>query len=157
MDFTLRNFHLRSRVLSRTNIVVLLLPEGGSMALYSEKESTVPQGLEPKPVRPVRPVHDVVVMVGLQAKRARVVEVKLRRVAAELEAVTGLRPTPVSVGGGGTAVFGTRSWVSPEILVRLLRARLEQESPNAGMFHFSDAGEAADSIVAVAAARVAGM
>ena len=127
------------------------------MALYSEKESTMPRGSEARLTRPASTVHEVVVMVGLQAKRERVLEVKLRRIAAELQAVTGLRPTPVSVGGGGTAVFGTRSWVSPEILVRLLRARLEQESPNAGMFHFSDAGKASDSIVAVEATRVAVM
>ena len=95
------------------------------------------------------------VFVSLRAKRKRVLEVKLHRVAVELEALTGLRPTTVQ--GGESAVLCTGSWIAPEILVRLLRARLEQERPNGGMFHFSQGGDAFDSITAVEATRVASL
>jgi hypothetical protein len=127
------------------------------MALYSEKERTAPLSRQVRFARPGPSLHEIVVLVTLKAKRERVLEVKMRRIAAELEAVTGHRPTPVQVGGGGSAVFGTRSWIAPDILVRLLRARLEQASPNSAMFHFSEFGEASDSIIAMEATGVARM
>ena len=127
------------------------------MALYSEKQRTSPYGPQAGISPPVATLHDIVVMVTLDAKRARVLEVKLRRLAAELEAVTGFTPTTVYGGGGGSAVFGTRSWLPADALVGLLRARLEQESPNGALFHFADTGEASDSVIAVEAVRVAKM
>jgi hypothetical protein len=99
----------------------------------------------------------VLVLVTLKAKRQRVLEVKLRRIAAELEAVTGSPPTTIQAIGGGSAAFATQSWVAPNILVGLLQARLEQECPNGGMFHFSAQGDGSDSMVAVEASRVARM
>jgi hypothetical protein len=127
------------------------------MALYSEKEMAAPRGDQVRFARLGPSLHEVVVLVALKARRQRVLEVKLRRIAAELEALTRLPPTTVQIGGAGSAVFGTRSWLAPDILVRLLRARLEQECPNGGMFHFSDQGEASDTIIALEATRVAQM
>jgi len=127
------------------------------MALFSEKERTALLSDQVSFARLGPPLHEVVVLVTLKAKRQRVLEVKLRRVAAELESVTGLPPTTVEVIGGGSAVFGARSWVSPDVLARLLRARLKQEYPNGGMFHFSAQGEGSDSVVAVEANRAARM
>jgi hypothetical protein len=128
------------------------------MGLYSEKARLDPdRGSQAYAGRRVPSPHEIVILVALKAKRERVLEVKLHRIAAELEAVTGFRSRIVQKAGGGSAVFGTSSWISPDDLVRLLRARLEQECPNGGMFHFSETGEASDSVIAVEAIRVAMM
>jgi hypothetical protein len=103
-----------------------------------------------------RVLFDVLVVVTLEAKRERVLEVKMRRIAGEIEAVTGSRPRLVKVSGGGrTAIFRASSWAAPDILMRLLRARLEQETLNGGMFHFSNSGEPCDSVMALEATGIA--
>jgi hypothetical protein len=127
------------------------------MLLYSEKERITAGGREAGRPVPASPQHEVVVMVSLKAKRPRVLEVKLHRIVAELETVTGFRASTVQTDGRGSAVFRTTSWVAPDLLVRMLRARLEQESPNGGMFHFSASGEPSDSVLAVTASQVASM
>ncbi len=96
-------------------------------------------------------------MVALKAQRPRVLEVKLHRVAAEIQAVAGFRPSTVHSDGRGSAVFRTLSWIGPDLLVRMLRARLEQLSPNSGIFHFAADGESSDSVSTVTAAQVATM
>ena len=126
------------------------------MGLYSEKERPDPdRSRQAYAGRRAPSPHEIVVLVALKAKRERVLEVKLHRIAAELEAVTGFHSRVVQKAGGGTAVFETNSWISPDDLVRLLRARLEQECPNGSRFHFSETGEASDSVIAVEATRVA--
>jgi hypothetical protein len=126
------------------------------MRLYSEKERPDPDGSGPAAGgRRAPSLREMVILVALKAKRVRVVEVKLHRIAAELEAITGFPPRIVQKTCGGSAVFGTDSWISPHDLVRLLRARLEQECPNGGMFHFSEAREESDSVIAMEAIHVA--
>jgi hypothetical protein len=129
------------------------------MGLYSEKERPNPDrsGRTPAGLRaPSR--NEIIIVVALRGQRERVLEVKLNRIASELEAVTGFHPRVVQKTCSGSAVFGTASWIAPDDLVRLLRARLEQECPNGGMFHFSEeAGEAWDSVIAVRATSVARM
>ena len=124
------------------------------MALYSEKKRTGSRSDHSRFPQVEPALHEILVLVALTAKRDRVLEVKKHRVAAELEAVTGFPPMAVPMGGGGAAVFATRSWVGPDVLVSLLRARLEQESPNGSMFHFAE-GEASDALLALEASRVA--
>jgi hypothetical protein len=128
------------------------------MGLYSEKERPdLDRDGQAYAGRQAPSPHEIVILVALKAKRERVLEVKLHRIAAELEAVTGFHSRIVQKAGAGAAVFGTNSWISPDDLVRLLRARLEQECPNGAMFHFSETGEASDSIIAVEAIRLAMM
>ena len=83
------------------------------MALFSEKERIDPRSDQVRFARLGPPRHDVLVLVTLKAKRQRVLEVKLRRIAAELEAVTGSPPTTIQAIGGGSAAFATQSWVAP--------------------------------------------
>ena len=125
------------------------------MGLYSEKE----RAAHSRPVRlpgPEPAHHDVVVLVTLEAKRERVLEVKMHRIAAELAVVTGFRPIKIQAGGSGSAVFASRSWIGPDVVVRLLRARLEQETPNGSMFAF-EPGVSSDTVIAVEAGRFARM
>ena len=128
------------------------------MRLYSEKEKpTRDVGGPATGGRRAPSLRELIILVALKAKRGRVLEVKLHRIAAELEAITGFPPRNVQKTCGGSAVLGTDSWISPDDLVRLLRARLEQECPNGAMFHFSEAEEETDSVIAMEAIRVATM
>lgn len=131
------------------------MSEGASMALYSEKERTA----RSRPVRlpgPGPALHEVVVLVTLAAKRERVLEVKMHRIAAELRIVTGFPAIKVQTGGSGSAVFASRSWIGPDVVVSMLRARLEQETPNGAIFAF-EPGVPSDTVIALEASRVARM